>query len=205
MNLTQQKGKTTELKCQLFFIENGYNVFIPLSEDSRCDMIVNINSILYRIQIKSSHLNEKETGIEFNPYSMRMNHTEGNIRVQYSEEDVDFFMTEYENQCYLIPLNVCGKGAKTLSFKQNGNATLLVDYEASKILKQLENDVEQIEGTIQKRGVYKKDKNTGEILATYNSFAEAAADLGDSKKISHISQAARNQRKTAYGFVWEIF
>ena len=212
MNITQQKGLATELKCQLFFIEKGYNIYIPVSEDSRYDMIVDINNILYRIQIKTGRETKNKTGIVFNTCSMRMNHTEGNIKVRYSEDEIDFFMTYYNNQAYLIPISQCQGSEKTLSYRQNGNATLAFDYEAEKIIQCLIEDQEVIKTTsdnqkiienfTNKHGVIKMDKDTKEPLAFYNSFTEAGIALGDEKKASHISQAARGQRKTAYGFAW---
>ena len=49
MNEIKQQGLTTELQCQLFFTELGYNVSIPLGEDCRYDMIVDFDGILCRI------------------------------------------------------------------------------------------------------------------------------------------------------------
>ena len=49
MNETKRKGLTTELQCQLYFTELGYNVSVPLGEDCKYDMIVDFNGILKRI------------------------------------------------------------------------------------------------------------------------------------------------------------
>lgn len=205
MNITQQKGIASELKCQLFFVERGYNVYVPISEDSRCDMILNVNDILYRIQIKTGRETKTKTGIEFNTCSMRMNHTEGNIRVKYSENEVDFFMVSFKDNLYLVPIQECLGSQRTLCYFQNGKNLLASDYEAEKILQQLEKDYEVIETSHPlKKGVIKMDIKTKEVLQTYSSFADAARDLGDVKKTGHISQAARGQRKTAYGFAWRI-
>lgn len=206
LNETQQKGLITELECQLFFIKNGYNVYLPLSEDSRCDMIVNINNCLFKIQIKTSHINSNNTGIEFSTSSVRMNHNEGNIRVGYSEEDVDFFMTSYNNSFYLIPLEICGNSSKILSFKQhiNNAATLLNDYEALKMIENI-NNINYYERKKGNKKVAQYDKLMN-LITIYNSLGEAAKGIGKDPKTcaGHISEVANGKRKTAYGFIWKF-
>jgi len=54
-----------------------------------------------------------------------------------------------------------------------------------------------------KRKVAKLDKNTLKVLKTYESVNEAARQLGDVKKVSHICKVCNGQRKTAYGYRWE--
>lgn len=209
MNDTQRKGKTTELQCQLWFIQHGYNVYIPISEDSRADLIVNINNVLYRIQVKTCRLNQSNTGITFSCSSMRMNHSQGNIKIPYDEKDVDFFMTYYENKCYLIPLEICGKGEKVLCFnKSRSTISLMEDYEAEKVLLLLEkNEFKPLIDMSRKvSGIKVKafNKDTKEEIAEYESFCEAARKIGKPDGASHIQQAARGQRKTAYGYIWRI-
>lgn len=55
-----------------------------------------------------------------------------------------------------------------------------------------------------KRGVRQIDKNTGEILNTFNSISEAYDFLGKTTKGSHISEVCKGKRKTAYGYKWEF-
>lgn len=40
--------------------------------------------------------------------------TKGTLNLSYSEDDVDYFATIYEDQCYLIPYEICGKRAQRL-------------------------------------------------------------------------------------------
>ena len=39
MNEQKIKGLTTELQCQTYFTQKGYNVSVPLGEDCRYDRI----------------------------------------------------------------------------------------------------------------------------------------------------------------------
>ncbi len=68
--------------------------------------------------------------------------TKGTLNLSYSSEDVDFFATTYENQCYLIPFSVCGKRSQRLRLisTKNGQTkgiTFAKDYEIDKILENL--------------------------------------------------------------------
>lgn len=53
MNESKIKGLTTELKVQAYLTELGYNVSIPLGEDCRYDLILDIDNLLLRVQIKT--------------------------------------------------------------------------------------------------------------------------------------------------------
>ena len=61
---SKQKGNLTELKCITAFYELGYQCSIPYGENSRYDLIADIDGRLIRVQRKTSH--EVEPGaIEF--------------------------------------------------------------------------------------------------------------------------------------------
>jgi hypothetical protein len=95
MNETKKIGLLTELQCQAFFTNLGYNVLTPLSEDCRYDMIVDFNGILERIQVKTCHLTQNNTGIQFSTKSTRIN-TQESIQRKYSKEEIDYFATYYD-------------------------------------------------------------------------------------------------------------
>ena len=128
MNEITAKGTATELQCELFFVERQINIYLPLSYDSRSDMIVDINGKLKKVQVKSCHLTKEKTGITFNTHSTYINKN-GTIKKPYTKNEVDLFATYYEGNIYLIPIEYCGKSAKTLSFSETPYAktTLLVD------------------------------------------------------------------------------
>ena len=54
----------------------------------------------------------------------------------------------------------------------------------------------------QKKSVAKIDKDTGEVLETFESIAAAARSLGLAKG-SHITEACKGTIKSAYGFYWQ--
>ena len=98
---TVLKGRITENKCSTCFLEHGFIVSIP-EVPCQYDLLVDVNDKILKIQVKTCHLVEDESGISFN-VSSTTNNTQGYTRKLYTENGVDYFMTYYNNQCYLIP------------------------------------------------------------------------------------------------------
>ena len=105
-------GEITEQQVALEFLKLGYLVSKPLVQSSRYDFIVDINHKLYKIQVKTGTLKE-DAYIEFATSTSHTN-TQGTLNLTYSSDDVDFFATMYENQCYLVPYEPCGKRSQRL-------------------------------------------------------------------------------------------
>lgn len=99
-------GLTTELKCQLYLIEQGFNVLIPLGNHQKYDIVVEKNGKFTRIQVK--HATEKDNGNSFlvqTRYSVRDISKNQRVRKEsYSKEDCDYFMTEFNNIFYIFPI-----------------------------------------------------------------------------------------------------
>ena len=201
MNDTKTKGLVTELQCQTYFTSLGYNVLVPLGEDCRYDMIVDFNGILERIQVKTCHINDNNTGIEFSTRSTRVN-TQENIQRQYSKEEIDYFATFYDGKCYLVKVEECSS-TKTLSFVNKRvnqyQCCFIEDYEADKQIQKIINGEDEV--ILEENKIYQYDLRNN-LIATYSSCCEAARELGDVHKNTHISQAVRGIRKTAYGYKW---
>ena len=99
MTETKAKGLTNELLCQAYLTSLGYNVSIPLGEECRYDLILDIKGQLERIQVKSCQ--ETKNGITFSAKSTTTSGAE-NIVHTYNKTEIDFIATYYDNQCYLI-------------------------------------------------------------------------------------------------------
>lgn len=136
---TNQKGLITEMQVALYFIQLGYNVSQPLNMDSRYDFILDVNGKLLKIQVKTSHLSSPDT-IQFKCRSITGRNQKGILKTsRYSENEIDYFATYWNNQCYLIPVNECS-AAKTIHLtRENGrsNYTYADQYIASEVIKQL--------------------------------------------------------------------
>jgi len=123
----------------------------------------------------------------------------------YNKTEIDFIATYYDNQCYLIPVELFeNKRSCSLSFSgEKVNATIplfIENYTAEKIIQLILNgeDYIQAEGDFV---VYQYDLNDN-LINSFSSYAEAGKSLG--KTSSHISACARGLRKTAYGYKWSL-
>jgi hypothetical protein len=109
-------------------------------QSSRYDFIVDVNHKLYKIQVKTGTLKE-EAYIEFATSTSHTN-TQGTVNLTYSAEDVDFFATMYNGECYLIPREVCGSRNQRLRIvpTKNGQVkgiTFAKDYHLEDIIQKL--------------------------------------------------------------------
>ena len=141
---TKQQGNITEIECMLAFLKLGYNVLTPYGDCERYDFVVDINGIFYKIQVKSANASHIEDGyIEFKTANKTTKDGK-NVRHFYTKEEIDYFMTSYNNQCYLIPVEECSKYDKRLRFTppKNGQIkgiTLATEYELEKVVNKIIN------------------------------------------------------------------
>ena len=106
---TNLKGTLTELKCKIYFLELGYMVSTPESP-ARYDFILDTGNKLLKIQVKTSRTDGEK--ITFETCSSHITR-DGMSRRSYKEE-IDYFCTWFENECYLIPVEECGSREKSL-------------------------------------------------------------------------------------------
>lgn len=143
---SKHKGNLTELQCLAAFVEQGCTVSIPYGDNSRYDFIVDIDRRLYKIQVKTSSLKkDTDNAIVFSCRSTHVN-CSGVKNVRYNENEIDFFATYWENQCYLIPIKESSV-EKTLRFAppKNGQVkgiSFAKDYTIELQLSKLEEVVE---------------------------------------------------------------
>lgn len=139
---TQTQGAITEQKCFLKCIEFGYTVSKPLFDNARYDFILDVNGKLYKIQIKTSRwVDEEKSAITFNGYSQHSTGN-GNKRMKYTNQEIDYFMTEQEGIFYLYPASEEGfleKKLRVLPPKsgQTKNITFAKDYVFEEVIKNL--------------------------------------------------------------------
>lgn len=136
---TQFKGDVTELLVSAYLLELGYLVSKPLTQDSKYDLIVDVNHKLIRIQVKTARLNDRTIGksIKFNCRSTTNNVRECKKRY-YSPEDVDYFATYWDNEVYLVPVTECS-AEKILWIDKPTykNSCFANDYLAKEVLKRI--------------------------------------------------------------------
>lgn len=134
-------GNINELSCILSFMKLGYAVSVPFGDCERYDFIVDINNKLYRVQAKTANTNHLDEGY----ISFRGDNTTTKngktVHHLYTEDEIDYFATFYEEKCYLVPVQQCSK-EKRLRFTppkngQTDGITFAKDYELEEVLKTL--------------------------------------------------------------------
>lgn len=113
---TNQKGDLTELYVLTAFMEHGIMVSTPYGQNSRYDLIIDVNNILYRVQIKTSKIDDDHSKLTFYTASSHIT-GKGYHKETYSSKEVDLFATYCEGKVYIVPILECeGRKQKTLRF-----------------------------------------------------------------------------------------
>lgn len=111
---SKQKGISTELQCLAAFGKLGIQTLIPYGDYARYDIVIDVNNQFYKIQCKTSSIQENGS-YKFSCRSTAANHSRAASR-SYTDDEIDFFATIIEDECYLIPISECGVNEKTLRF-----------------------------------------------------------------------------------------
>ena len=134
---TQYKGYLTEQKCFVKCLEAGYIISKPLFDNARYDFILDTGNKLLRIQVKTSAWNEDHSAFSFNGYSQHSTGN-GNKRMKYTKDEVDYFMTEKDNIFYLYPAEEQGFVSRVLRITSKQNQSSIKwakDYEFEEVSK----------------------------------------------------------------------
>lgn len=132
---TNIKGVVTELKCKTYFLEMGYIVSTP-EVPVRYDFILDTGDKLLKIQVKTCNSDEEK--LTFATCSSHF--VNGKItRTDYKNDNIDYFCTWFEDECYLIPVSECGRTEKNLRLvpTRNGQVkgiSFTKDYIAKEVL-----------------------------------------------------------------------
>lgn len=133
---TQQKGITTEMYVAAYLLSLGYNVSQPLCQDSKYDLIVDINNNLLRLQVKTARQTDNNS-ITFNCRSTTKNSSTNKSR-SYGIHEIDYFATYWNNQVYLVPVGECSSEKRLhLEKPKQSNWSYIEDFSAKEVLAQL--------------------------------------------------------------------
>lgn len=102
---SKKKGNLTEMQCMAAIMAHNCGVSIPFGDNSRYDFIADIDGQLLKIQVKTASAKD-ENSIKFSCRSTYVN-CSGVKNIRYSENEIDYFATYWDNQCYLISVNEC--------------------------------------------------------------------------------------------------
>ena len=116
---TNTLGKITEIEVMSYILKKGYSVSTPFGDKDRYDQIWDINGELFRVQVKTCHLNTKTStkAIEF-----KTTGTSNGKTTTYSKKDIDYFATFWEGQVYVVPVEETSS-KKILRFDSKVNSS----------------------------------------------------------------------------------
>lgn len=187
--------------CQYFFTSIGYNVSVPLGEDCKYDLVVDFGGRLTRVQIKTCR--EEKNGIVFSISSSSLKAGGKSVKRTCTKNDIDYFATVYNEQVYLIPVEICGKCEKKLLFNEpnrfNSESILLQNYKA-------ENQIEKIIGndTVDTKSYILQMDDEDNIIQKFTSATDVIKSIGKNRKdAAHITDCCRGKRKSAFGYKWK--
>ena len=107
LDITQQKGLSTELHCLQDLTELGYQCLIPFGDSCKYDIAVDTGEKILRIQCKHSRWS-KDTVQEKVAFEIatcyQTTNTKKTTRYKYSENEIDYFYTWFEGQGYLVSI-----------------------------------------------------------------------------------------------------
>jgi len=109
---TKQQGNVGLGKCISWATQMGYTVCIPLNDSQDYDLVVEINSKLCKIQVKTSRFKNK-----YGNYVVDLRSTSFYTNKNFNSEVLDYvFITTENNDCYLIPcLDIVTKTSITVN------------------------------------------------------------------------------------------
>ena len=121
-----------------YLLSLGYNVSQPLCQDSKYDLIVDVNNKLLRLQVKTARLEPRsKNSIIFNCRSTTKNSHTHKSR-SYEADEIDYFATYWNNKVYLVPVGECSS-SKSLHLNPvtQSNQSYIEDYSAKEVLEKL--------------------------------------------------------------------
>lgn len=135
---TKQIGNVTELETMLAFIKLGYNVLTPYGDCERYDFVVDANNEFIKIQCKTASTEDDGASFKFSCRSS--NRQNGKIiHHKYTKEEIDYFATSFNGQCYLIPVEQCGADKRLRLLPAKNDQTRGIawanDYKLEEVIK----------------------------------------------------------------------
>ena len=111
---TIEKGYLGDLLVQTQFLKNGYNLFKPVLENGKVDLIVEKNNNYFKIQIKTVQIENNKKIIPLR----KISHNMGEYKIKlYTKDDIDFFIgADIEtNDLYILPISFSSKYNRSVS------------------------------------------------------------------------------------------
>ena len=119
------KGAASEMKAQIWFLENGYQVFLPSVQQGIADFVVYKDDEFSKVQVKTAYT--MDSG-DYNYLLVRLGRSQttrnGPRTRTYDpnkpDDCFDILFVVYENQLWFVPSDVLPEGKMTVYFNGSG-------------------------------------------------------------------------------------
>lgn len=114
-----EKGYFGVLIVEAKLIKNKFNIFKPIMENGKVDMIIEKNNVYLKLQIKTVQAASKSTGK--NIPVRKISHNMGEYKVKrYTENEIDYFVgVDLElGDVYMVPAKVSSLYTSSMSISK---------------------------------------------------------------------------------------
>lgn len=116
---SKSKGNIALASAISYYIKNGYEVSLPLTESTKYDLIVDKEGDLYKVQCKFTG-HSKPSGNFTVPLRVMGGNQSFHTAKTYSEGDFDFIFAETKNgDQYEIPADIALKNKNSLTLSDD--------------------------------------------------------------------------------------
>lgn len=116
-------GVISELKAQLYFTENGYDVFAPIHNRTRADFVAIKGDKILRVQVKTAQYNGE--------YIQSRLSSSDNVTT-YSQKECDVIVFVLDDNMWVAPIEEVEFRTSVCLGKRTGEYKSYKDYDASK-------------------------------------------------------------------------
>lgn len=95
-------GLRTEAAITRALVEMGHQVFLPIGQNQRYDLLVEVDGVFYRCQCKTGRL--RKGAVRFNANSVQCNTKQVTIRDYHGEIDYFLIYCEDTADVYAVPM-----------------------------------------------------------------------------------------------------
>lgn len=111
--LSHRSGAIAELQAQMWYLKNGYDIFTPISPQSKCDFIAVSGKNSIKVQVKKASNNPTRFGT-YLQVRLQGKATPFGVR-EYTEEDFDELFITHDVGMWRIPFEEV-KDKKSFTF-----------------------------------------------------------------------------------------
>ena len=121
------KGAASEMKAQIWFLENGYQVFLPSVQHSIADFVVYKDDEFSKVQVKTAYTMDSGDNNYLLVRLGRSQATRNGPRTRTydptkPDDCFDILFVVYENQLWFVPSDVIPEGKKTVYLNGSGRS-----------------------------------------------------------------------------------